>query len=110
MKHLPIMKFAPWAALLPLFLMSGAQADPFPDGKAEAGKNFFAQNNCNRCHDGIMKGDGNKIFTRLNRKVNSPEELIAQLGRCSAGGNIPMTPQDKQNLGAYLSREYYHFK
>ncbi len=104
MKHLPLV------TLLSLLLMSSAHAAPFPSGDAEAGKKFFAQNNCNRCHDGIMKGDGNKIFTRFNHKVNSPDELIAQLGRCSAGGNIPMTPQDKQNLGAYLSREYYHFK
>jgi cytochrome c551/c552 len=104
------MKYLFVAALLPMLLMSNAQADPFPKGDAEAGKKFFAQNNCNRCHDGIMGGDGNKIFTRPGRKVNDPEQLIAQLGRCSAGGNIPMTPQDKQNLGAYLSREYYHFK
>jgi cytochrome c553 len=98
------------AALLPLALMGSAHAAPFPKGDAEAGKKFFTQNNCNRCHDDIMGGDGNRIFTRSNRKVSSPEELIAQLGRCSAGGNIAMTPQDKQNLGAYLSREYYHFK
>ncbi len=110
MKHLPLVKFAFGAALLPLVLAGSARAEPFPKGDAESGKRFFAQNNCNRCHDGIMNGDGNKIFTRINRKVNDPDQLIAQLGRCSAGGNIPMTPQDKQNLGAYLSREYYHFK
>ncbi len=110
MQRLSFTKSAPWAMLLPLLLLGSALAAPFPTGDAEAGKKFFAQNNCNRCHDGIMKGDGNRIFTRLNRKVNDPDQLIAQLGRCSAGGNIPMTPQDKQNLGAYLSREYYHFK
>ncbi|HEY5994366.1 MAG TPA: cytochrome c [Gallionellaceae bacterium] len=105
MKHMSIA-----AALLALFLMGSAHAAPFPKGDAEAGKKFFTQNNCNRCHDGIMGGDGNKIFTRPNRKVSDPQQLVAQLRRCSGGAGITMTAQDEQNLGAYLSREYYHFK
>jgi cytochrome c2 len=104
------MKYLSVAALLPILLMSNAQAEPFPKGDAAAGKKFFAQNNCNRCHDGIMYGDGNKIFTRSNRKVNSPQQMIAQFCMCSQAAGITITPQDEQNLGAYLSREYYHFK
>jgi cytochrome c2 len=104
------MKYLSVTALLPILLMSSAQAEPFPKGDAEAGKKFFAQNNCNRCHDGIMGGNGNKIFTRPNRKVNNPQQMIAQFGMCSQAAGITITPQDEQNLGAYLSREYYHFK
>ena len=110
MKHLPTLKFATWTALLPLLLMGSAHAEPFPKGDAAAGKKFFAQNKCNRCHDGIMYGDGNKIFTRPNRKVNNPQQMIAQFGMCSTAAGITITPQDEQNLGAYLNREYYHFK
>jgi len=110
MKQLMTMKFAAWGALLPLLSLGSAHADPFPKGNAEAGKKCFAQNNCNRCHDGIMGGDGNRIFTRSNRKVNNPQQMIAQFGVCSKAAGITITPQDEQNLGAYLSREYYHFK
>ncbi len=103
------MKYLPTAALL-LLLTAGAHAAPFPKGNAEAGKTLFAQNNCNRCHDGIMGGDGNAIFTRPNHKVKSAQQLVAQLRVCSGGAGITLTPQDEQDMGAYLSREYYHFK
>jgi cytochrome c553 len=93
-----------------LFCIATAQAEPFSKGDAAAGKKFFDQNQCNRCHDNIMGGDGNKIFTRFNRKVKNPEQMIDQLHMCSSNAGITLTPQDEQNLGAYLSKTYYHFK
>ncbi len=104
------MKLLPLTALLPLFLVGIAHADPFPRGDAEAGKKFFAQNQCNSCHDSIMGGDGNAIFTRLDHKIRNPQQLVARLRVCAGGSGITLTPQDEQNLGAYLNRYYYHFK
>jgi len=83
-----------------------ASADPFPDGNALAGQKLFDQHKCNSCHDSMMGGDGNKIFTRIDRKVNKPDELVAQITRCSGNVGANFTPQDKQNLGAYLNRFY----
>lgn len=83
-----------------------ASANPFPEGNALAGQKLFEQHKCNSCHDSMMGGDGNKIFTRINRKVNNPAELIAQITRCSGNVGANFTPQDKQNLGAYLNRFY----
>lgn len=104
------MKLLPLTLILSLFLLGTAQAEPFSKGNTEAGKKFFQQNQCNSCHDQIMNGDGNAIFTRFNRKVRSPEQLLAQLGRCTAGGHIAMSDKDEQDLAAYLNRAYYHFK
>jgi cytochrome c553 len=100
-------------SIVALFLICAslvAHADPFADGNVAAGKKLFDQNNCNRCHMNIMGGDGNAIFTRPDRKVNSPEQLVAQMHVCSGNVGITLSNQDEQNLGAYLNRNFYHFK
>ena len=92
-----------------LCVATAASSDPFPDGNALTGQKLFEQHKCNSCHDSMMGGDGNKIFTRINRKVNNPAELVAQITRCSGNVGANFTPQDKQHLGAYLNR-YYNLK
>lgn len=89
-----------------LFTATVASANPFPDGDALAGQKLFEQHQCNSCHDSMMGGDGNKIFTRINRKVTNPEELLAQITLCSGNVGATFTLQDKQHLGAYLNRFY----
>lgn len=104
------MKFPLLTIFLTMSFLGAAHAEPFAKGDTEAGKKFFTQNNCNSCHDQIMNGDGNAIFTRFNRKVRNPGQLLAQLGRCTSGGGIAASDKDLQNLAAYLNRAYYHFK
>ncbi len=98
--------------LLPSLLLLGAavHAEPFPKGDVVAGQKFFAQNRCNRCHDGIMGGDGNRIFTRFDRKVKNPQQLVEQMHVCTGNIGITLTKQNEQDLGAYLNGSYYHFK
>ena len=57
----------------------------------------------------MMKGDGNKIFTRFDRKRTTPDGLIGQIGMCSGNVNTHFTPQQTQDLDAYLNI-YYKFK
>ena len=97
------------AALILLCVASATLADPFPAGNALAGQKLFVQYDCNHCHDAMMGGDGNKIFTRINRKVSSPSELIEQIGVCSGNVNAHLTAQEKQDIAAYLNR-YYKLK
>lgn len=99
-----------WLALAFLLCAATAHAEPFANGDAEAGHKFFTQNNCNRCHDGIMGGNGNAIFTRINHKVKNPQQLVDQMHVCTGNIGVTLTPQDEQNLGAYLNQHYYHFK
>ena len=73
------------------------------------GKRLFEKYDCNSCHNQIMGGDGNKIFTRFDRKRNSPDGLIEQIGMCSGNVNAHFTPQEKQDLAAYLNI-FYKFK
>ncbi len=94
-----------------LLLVSGtAQAVPFADGDAQAGKKLFDQTKCNSCHIGKMGGDGSAIFTRPNRIVNNPQQMVDRMVACSGTIGMTLTPQNKQDLGAYLNQTYYKFK
>ena len=96
-------------AIICLCAATAASADPFPGGNALAGQKLFEQHDCNHCHNEIMRGDGNKIFTRITRKVNSASGLVAQINACSGNVNVHFTPQQTQDLAAYLNR-YYKLK
>lgn len=96
-------------AMLLLGAATAASANPFPDGNAQTGEKLFAQYNCNQCHNKIMGGDGNKIFTRPNRIRNTPAGLIQQIGICSGNVNAHFTKQETQDLAAYLNT-FYKFK
>ena len=87
----------------------GASANPFPKGDAQAGQKLFEKYDCNQCHNSIMGGDGNKIFTRFDRKRNTPEGLIEQIGMCSGNVNAHFNAQQTQDLAAYLNI-FYKFK
>ncbi len=95
-----------------LFLLGAAtaQAVPFANGNAPAGKKLFDQNHCNQCHMSMMGGDGSAIFTRPDHKVTSPKQLVDQMYVCSGNVGITLTKQNEQDLGAYLNGTYYHFK
>jgi cytochrome c553 len=85
-------------------------AAPFEKGDAQAGKQLFEQDHCNRCHIAMMGGDGSAIFTRPDHKVRSPQQLLVQLGICGPNAGVTLSDQDKQDLGAYLNQNYYKFK
>lgn len=93
-------------ALILLCAASTTQANPFPAGNMQAGQKLFNQYNCNSCHTPMMGGDGNKIFTRANRKVHTPTELIEQIRVCSGNVGANLTAQQEQHLGAYLNQYY----
>jgi hypothetical protein len=96
-------------ALILLCAATAASANPFPDGNAQTRQQLFEQYNCNRCHAQMLGGDVSAIFTRFDRKVNIASGLIDQIGICSGNVNAHFTPQEKQNLAAYLNI-FYKFK
>ena len=99
--------------ILPTMILLAASmsalANPFPKGNAQEGQKLFDKYNCNQCHNSIMGGDGNKIFTRFNRKRNSPDGLIEQIDMCSGNVNAHFTAKETQDLAAYLNI-FYKFK
>lgn len=101
------------ALIFPAIILFGAataaSANPFPGGDAKAGQKLFEKYDCNSCHNQIMGGDGNKIFTRFDRKRNSPDGLIEQIGMCSGNVNANFSRQEKQDLASSLNM-FYKFK
>jgi hypothetical protein len=97
------------ATIIFLCTATAASANPFPTGNAQSGQKLFEKYDCNRCHNSIMGGDGNKIFTRFDRKRNSPDGLIEQIGMCSGNVNAHFSPKETQDLAAYLNI-FYKFK
>lgn len=98
-----------YLATILLCAASTAQAHPFHDGDAQAGKALFDKYKCNRCHMQMVGGDGSAIFTREDHKVHSEAELIAQIRVCSGNVGATLSAQEEQHLGAYLNR-YYKLK
>ena len=92
-----------------LFAANFAQANPFPEGDAKAGKALFDKYNCNQCHSQIVGGSGDAIFSRKDRKVTTPDELVAQIKVCSGNVGASFNTQQVQHLGAYLNK-FYKFK
>jgi len=86
-----------------------ASANPFPSGNAQTGQKLFEKYDCNQCHNSMMGGDGNKIFTRFDRRRNTSEGLIEQISMCSGNVNAHFTAQEIQDLAAYLNI-FYKFK
>ena len=93
-----------------LLLCGTAQAESFADGQPETGKKLFDKYQCNSCHNGKMGGDGNAIFTRPNRKVQDPQQLVAQILVCARNVRANFSTQEKLDLAAYLNKNFYKFK
>jgi len=98
------------AALILSFAAASTMAAPFPDGNAQMGKKLFDDNKCNSCHIGKVGGDGSAIFTRSNRIVHNPQEMVDRMHVCSGAVGMTLTKQKENDLGAYLNQTYYKFK
>ena len=93
-----------------LLLAGAASAEPFPKADPNAGRKLFDEAKCAACHAQRFGGDGSGIFTRADRKIKSPESLAAQITRCSVNLGLTLFPEDEENIGAYLNKNYYKFK
>ena len=92
-------------ALLPLT----AAADPFPKGDAKAGKKLH-EAKCVACHQRLAGGDGSGIYTRIDRKIQTPQALRQRIAACSAQVNAGWFPEEEEHAAAYLNQQYYKFK
>jgi mono/diheme cytochrome c family protein len=95
--------------LLLLFAAVQAVADPFPNGDPNIGQNL-EQKSCRACHVSMFGGDGSKVYTRPNRIIKTPQQLLARIDTCNANTNAGLFPEDEVNIAAFLNQQYYKFK
>ena len=98
--------------ILPLALLAATNAhaaDIFAKGDVKTGKALHDKS-CISCHASMSGGDGSAIYSRLERKIKTPQKLQAQISGCNANVNAGWFPEDELNVGAYLNKQYYRFK
>jgi cytochrome c553 len=83
-------------------------AIPYAGADASAGRTL-SQKDCVSCHARKFDGDATRIYTRPDRKVRNPEQLLAQVQLCNSELNLQYFPDDEANVAAYLDREHYRF-
>ncbi|OFZ89067.1 MAG: hypothetical protein A3F74_02165 [Betaproteobacteria bacterium RIFCSPLOWO2_12_FULL_62_58] len=93
-----------------LSFSTAAQADPFPNADPKVGKKRFDEAKCNACHVSLMGGDGNRIFTRPERKVKDAQALAKMVRFCVSQTGAGIFPEDIDHIAAYLNRDFYKFK
>lgn len=91
--------------LLPL----AAAANPFPKGDPEIGKTLV-EKSCTSCHVRLVGADGSDIYTRIDRKINTPQALLQRVATCNAQANARWLPDEEEHAAAYLNQQYYKFK
>ena len=89
--------------LVPLAL----HADPFPKADPKAGKKYFDEAKCNACHVSLMGGDGDRIFTRPERRVRDAQALLKMVRFCISRTGAAVFPEDAEHIAAYLNQQFY---
>ena len=64
---------------------------------------------CNGCHLRRF-GDVPSAYTRIDRRVNTPAQLKAQIAYCNSQLGTGYFPDEEEHIAAYLDLEYYKFK
>ena len=89
---------------------TAAMAAPFPHGDPKIGEKLATEKNCNACHAQRFGGTGEKIYTRPDRRVSTPQKLSAQVSACNTNLNAGWFPEEEEHVAAFLNQQYYKFK
>ena len=94
---------------IPSARAADAQPAPFDQADATAGKPLV-EKDCVACHARQMQGDADRMYMRSNRRVHTPQQLLAQVSYCNTQLGTSYFPDDEANVAAYLNTRYYRFK
>jgi mono/diheme cytochrome c family protein len=85
-----------------------ATAKPYASANVIAGK-VLAEKDCVECHARKFDGDATRIYTRPDRRVRTPGQLLAQVQYCATELSLGYFPEDEADIAAFLDREHYKF-
>ncbi len=88
---------------------AGAQPAPFAKGDPAQGKPLV-ERDCVACHARRMQGDADRMYLRPDRRVHTPQQLLAQVSYCNSQLGTSYFPEDEEHVAAYLNERYYRFK
>jgi len=79
-----------------------AAASSLQAANPDNGKSLV-EGNCTKCHD-------ERVYTRQDRRVTTPEGLTKQVTNCERSLGLKWFDDDIDDVAAYLNQTYYHFK
>jgi mono/diheme cytochrome c family protein len=97
-------------AIAALWLSAAAQAEPFAKADPKTGKKLLDEAKCSACHASRMGGDGSRMFTRPEHKVNDAQSLLKMVQFCVDRTGDAVFPEDVIHIAAYLNQQYYKFQ
>ncbi len=89
--------------LLSWTLAGGAVAADLARGKS------LHDENCIKCHAGMVGGDGTAIYTRPDRRIETLEGLRRQVNRCKDSLGMPWPADQIEDVVHYLNHTFYKF-
>ena len=96
---------------LPL-ITHAADATPheFQGANMVKGQQYYTDLKCAACHAERMMGSASAMYTRPDRKVHNPKQLLAFTQMCVTQLNHDLFPEEVKDIAAYLNQTYYKFK
>jgi len=85
------------------------QPAPFRAGDTKAGKTMVDRD-CVSCHAQRFAGDPDQMYRRVDRKVKTSAQLLAQVQGCNVNLGKGYFPEEEEHIAAYLNLEFYKFK
>ena len=82
---------------------------PFAYGVPSLGKPLNDKD-CVACHARRFDGDADRIYTRSDRRVRTPAQLLAQVSYCNAELGTGYFPEEEEHIAAYLNKQHYRFE
>lgn len=94
-------------AVLGALAATAQAATPYAKGDPAAGESL-GQRDCVSCHAAKF-GSADAIYLRPDRRVTTPQQLLAQVQRCNAELSKGYFPEEEESVAAWLDRDFYHF-
>ena len=85
-------------------------ANPFDAGNISNGLQLH-QEGCNSCHNSMFPdGNGNEIYTKDIRKINTSKKLYSMVEFCAGNNNLGWFEEEIIDVSKYLNDSFYKFK
>jgi hypothetical protein len=100
---------AAFAAAIPVQAAVAMAALPLANGSPVFGNSLNGKD-CVDCGAIRVGGDAARIYFRGERRVHTPEQLLAQVSYCSPEIGASYFPDEEEHVAAYLNKQNYRFK
>jgi len=96
-------------ALLSIAVLFPIAVSAFLPGDPQNGYPLH-QLNCSGCHVALYGGDGAKIYTRLDRQVQTVEGLMGMVTFCNEQARTGLNEFELDDIVAYLKESFNKFE